>query len=151
MKIICLSICQCLLRYIVTASPLFGDELSKKRYEYQHHGQDDVREESGAVSLHGSAQFQFFLNKHHIECSSKRNQWYLNHFISTFGELLFSHQPGMMVHQWTGHGLQTAVLLLINHNFRQLTIITLDLGCLVKSLDMILIAMGNDTRYRCVL
>lgn len=99
MKIICLSICQCLLRYIVTASPLFGDELSKKRYEYQHHGQDDVREESGAVSLHGSAQFQFFLNKHHIECSSKRNQWYLNQSNSTFGELPFNHQTGKMVHQ----------------------------------------------------
>ena len=73
MKIICLSICQCLLRYIVTASPLFGDELSKKRYEYQHHGQDDVRKGSSAVPPHPCAQFQFFLNTHHKEGSSKRN------------------------------------------------------------------------------
>ena len=41
-----------------------------------------------------------------------------------------------------GCGLQTAVLLLINHNFRQVTISTLDLGCLAKSLDMIPIVMG---------
>ena len=99
MKIICLSICQCLLRYIVTASPLFGDELSKKRYEYQHHGRDDVRKESSAGPQHGSAQFQFFLNTHHIEGSSKRNQWYLNQSNSTFGELPFNHQTGKMVCQ----------------------------------------------------
>ena len=74
--------------------PFLGDVLSKKRYEYQHHGQDDVREESGAVSLQGSTQFQFFLNTHHIECSSKRNQWYLNSTNSTFDELPFNHQTG---------------------------------------------------------
>ena len=37
-------------------------------------------------------------------------QWYLNHFISTFGESPFNHQPDMMVHLWIGLGLQTAVL-----------------------------------------
>ena len=37
-------------------------------------------------------------------------EWYLNHFISTFGDSPFNHQTGIMVHQWTGLGLQTAVL-----------------------------------------
>ena len=41
----------------------------------------------------------FCLNTHHIECSSKRNQWYLNPTNSTFGELPFIHQTGQMVHQ----------------------------------------------------
>ena len=37
-------------------------------------------------------------------------EWYLNHFISTFGESPFNHQTGIMVHQWTGLRLQAAVL-----------------------------------------
>ena len=41
----------------------------------------------------------FCLNTHHIERSSKRNQWYLNQTNSTFGELPFNHQTGKMVHQ----------------------------------------------------
>ena len=44
--------------------------------------------------------------------------------------------------------LQTAVFLLINHIFVQVTISTLDLGCLAKSLDMIPIAMGTDSKLQ---
>ena len=47
-----------------------------------------------------------------------------------------------------GSGLHTAVPLLINHIFVQVTISTLDLGCLAKSLDMILIAMGTDSKLQ---
>ena len=41
----------------------------------------------------------FCLNTHHIERSSKRNQWYLNQTNSTIGELPINHQTGSMVHQ----------------------------------------------------
>ena len=40
------------------------------------------------------------------------------------------------------------LFLLIDHIFVQVTISTLDLGCLAKSLDMIPIAMGTDSKLQ---
>ena len=54
--------------------------------------------------------FNFLLRHITQNVLAREIQWYLNHFITTFGESPFNHQPGMMVHQWTGHLLQTAVL-----------------------------------------
>ena len=56
----------------------------------------------------------FCLNTHHIELSSNRNQWYINHSNSTFWELPCNHHTGCMVHQKMEAGsTYTAVLWLI--------------------------------------
>ena len=46
----------------------------------------------------------FCLNTRHIELSSNRNQWYINHSNSTFWELPYNHHTSRMVHQQMAAG-----------------------------------------------